>query len=252
MLNRKLPGVRSLVLCLTMALVASAPAWAAKGGACHPSLPAPTGLGVTFDSGAFTATWNDVPGALKYAVEMTAHYDGYPDETFSFTVPDANPAVLATTSITVPLSALQTVVCNDPPTCSSLTTYDATSVDVWVKALNPPTTKGKVQAQCNPFAGPAHANAVVIKIVISNPPADETFSGTLCFSVIATNPIGTPTITVNNGTPHGPSDPKSATCPTDDYSTDFEVGFGLESIQIDVTDNASNHASKTVTWLNGS
>jgi hypothetical protein len=201
---------------------------------------------VTFADSAFTATWTDVAGAAKYAVEMTAHYDGYPDETFSFTAPDVNPAVVASTSITVPLSALATVVCNDPPGCTSFTTYDAKSVDVRVKALNPPTPKGKDHAQCNPFAGPVNGEPFVLEIVVRNPPADETFTGMVCFSVIATNPTGTPTILDDGVAKSLGVNP----CPPDQYSYSFEHGCGSHTIEIDVTDDHSNATSATVTWFN--
>jgi hypothetical protein len=151
--------MRKLILTVfaSFLVAAALPGLAAKGGSCKPALPAPLGLTVSSDGSSVLSQWNDVDGAVKYSVEITASYDGHDDVTFVFTAFDADPGVLATTSLSVPLSELVTQVCNDPPDCTSVTLYTAKAVSVRVKALNPPTPKGKDQAQCNPFSDPVTA-----------------------------------------------------------------------------------------------
>lgn len=91
------------------------------------------------------------PTPIKYAVQVLAGYDPDCDgtmdlsDTYSFTTLDAQPLIelsIATLDKTVCLSA-------DSP-CTNSATYHPASVQVRVKALNPPTKKNS--SQNNPYS----------------------------------------------------------------------------------------------------
>jgi hypothetical protein len=98
------------------------------------------------------------PSPAKFAVEVLASYDPDCDNdfdlsrTFRFDTPDGD------ASFDVPASALDTIVCTSGDTpCTVPATYHAKSVQVRVKALNPPSRHG---TQNNPFSGPSTALAI--------------------------------------------------------------------------------------------
>ena len=98
------------------------------------------------------------PSPAKFAVEVLASYDPDCDDdfdlskTFRFDTPDADP------SFDVPAGALDTTVCTSGDTpCTVPATYHAKSVQVRVKAVNPPSRQG---SQNNPFSGLSTALAI--------------------------------------------------------------------------------------------
>jgi hypothetical protein len=92
------------------------------------------------------------PTPIKYAAQVLVGYDPGCDGTmeltgtFSFTTPDAQPV------LELPIPALDKTVClsNDSP-CTNSATYHPASVQVRVKALNPPTKKNG-GSQSNPYS----------------------------------------------------------------------------------------------------
>jgi len=117
------------VAILVIAIGMYAPNNAYASGRTATPLPAPTGLTCSQDGGNLVVTWNSVLGASKYAVEYTTTYSSDPSQKFS------------TGSVTSPLTTLLSSLDSTPTAQPPLT------VDVAVKALNPP---GK--SQNNPFA----------------------------------------------------------------------------------------------------
>jgi hypothetical protein len=100
------------------------------------------------------------PTPIKYAAQVLVGYDPGCDGTlelsgpFSFTTPDAQPV------LELPIAALDKTVClsNDSP-CTNSATYHPASVQVRVKALNPPTKKNG-GSQSNPYSAYSVAETV--------------------------------------------------------------------------------------------
>lgn len=98
------------------------------------------------------------PSPAKFAVEVIVSYDPDCDDdfdlskTFRFDTPDGD------TSFDVLASALDTTICTSGDTpCTVPATYHAKSVQVRVKAVNPPSRQG---SQNNPFSGLSTAGEI--------------------------------------------------------------------------------------------
>ena len=98
------------------------------------SLAAPTGLGCDIGMSDLTADWDNLTGASKYSVEVTATYDLAPTQKFSFSTTSSD----FTTSLDS-LDSTDIVYSGDP----------ATGASIAVKGLNP---SSKIHSQNNPFA----------------------------------------------------------------------------------------------------
>ncbi len=132
-----------VLLALAASLAVSGLAFA-RGGS-KPSLPAPTGLSANEDCTTLDLSWDAVPGATKYAIEVTAVYNSQSldcsttdtTEVFSFTSTTPNIAIAyGAFSVDFGLG-------NGPQAPCNFTL-------VKVKGLNPPG-KGAT-SQNNPFA----------------------------------------------------------------------------------------------------
>jgi hypothetical protein len=142
-------------------LLALLPAVDAGARGAHPTYPVAPGTPVCSAGDPLVCAWSGnglAPPPVRYAVEAIAAYD--PDcadgadssATFSFTTADADPL------IGIALRTLDRTVCTsqDDP-CTTSVTDRAASVQIRVKALDPPSRSG---AQNNPFSAVSTAVAI--------------------------------------------------------------------------------------------
>jgi hypothetical protein len=134
---------KTLRIALTAVVAAGLALAPTLQAARHPGvLGPPLNVAVCGDATSVTVSWDPVAGAGKYSVEFLATYDdnGTPIEMeFDYGV-GASPFTITMDSFTI-----TGINCACPLTPLTL--------DVHVKALNPPTKKGN-PSQNNPFSAP--------------------------------------------------------------------------------------------------